>query len=387
MAKYKYFKIKTIKDSDGEDWDVYHEQKTPSGIVVYRGWPYSLTPRDGIGGQFSYILTIEIADFIKTHSITESEQQLCLTNSIVAKFRRRLGIQNKFIYRNDQWLLEHQDELLYDSLQTLKEKYGLKRTQVYQHKKWLAELVSVPVRKQTRKKENDAIREKWFIENKSQMMNMSAHEIAAAYNVSLYIAKKAYNRVCEECGELNFSEKFQQSKQDNLQWLVENQDVLLDKSKSITELAEHFQKTNGQILRARGKLREILKTPKVQEQNQTWLLSNQVLLQDATLTKEELAQKLNIKPEQVYRKRGKLKKLLNHPHHNDVVHAWRIQNQEILLSIHLSISEIAQLLDRNEKYIVKNRLILRRFLNITKDQQKHEWILQHQHDIDILFFE
>ena len=192
MAKYKYFKIKTIKDSDGEDWDVYHEQKTPSGIVVYRGWPYSLTPRDGIGGQFSYILTIEIADFIKTHSITESEQQLCLTNSIVAKFRRRLGIQNKFIYRNDQWLLEHQDELLYDSLQTLKEKYGLKRTQVYQHKKWLAELVSVPVRKQTRKKENDAIREKWFIENKSQMMNMSAHEIAAAYNVSLYIAKKAY---------------------------------------------------------------------------------------------------------------------------------------------------------------------------------------------------
>lgn len=128
MGKYKIFKIKIIKDWESEDWDVYNERTSLSGLMVYKGWPYSLTPRDGIGGQFSYILTAEIVEFLKTHSITESELQLGLSNSIVAKFRWTIGIQNKFIYRNDQWLIEHQDELLHDSLETLKTKYGLKRS-------------------------------------------------------------------------------------------------------------------------------------------------------------------------------------------------------------------------------------------------------------------
>lgn len=91
MGKYKYFKIKTIKDEDGEDWDVYEEQKSSAGIMIYQGWPYALTPRDGIGGAFSFILTPEIAEFIKIHSITETMQQLGLSNGIVAKFRRRLN--------------------------------------------------------------------------------------------------------------------------------------------------------------------------------------------------------------------------------------------------------------------------------------------------------
>ena len=337
MGKYKYFKIKTIKAWDGEDWDVYHEQKTPSGIKVYKGWPYSLTPKDGIGGMFSFILTTEIADFIKIHSIAASEEQLCLSNSIVAKFRRKLGIQNKFIYRDDQWLLEHQDELLHDSLQTLKTKYGLKRSQVYQHKKWLADLISIPARKQTRKKESDTLKEKWFIENKSKMINMSMNEIASEYNISIFIAKKVYNRIQEELGDLGFSEKFQQSKKDNLQWLMENQDVLLNQGKYVAELAVHFQKTNGQILRAKAKLREILKTPKVQEQNQAWLLSNQPLLQDKALKKEQLAQKLGITPKQVAGKKKQLKMLLNLPRHNDMVQVWRLDNQKVLLDLHLTI--------------------------------------------------
>lgn len=38
MAKrYKIYPIKTIKDWQGEDWDVYEEVKTSVGIVVYRG--------------------------------------------------------------------------------------------------------------------------------------------------------------------------------------------------------------------------------------------------------------------------------------------------------------------------------------------------------------
>ena len=387
MSKYKYFKIKIIKDEDGEDWSVYEEHKSSSGIIVYKGWPYSLTPRDGIGGQFSYILTPEVAQFIKIHSITEAMQQLGLSNSIVAKFRRKLGIQNKFIYRDDQWLLDHQNELLHDSLETLKTKFGLKRTQVYQHKKWLNDLLQLTPRKKLRKSKADDLQEQWFIENKSQMMNLSVLEIAEAFNVSLFIAKKAYNRIRQELGESTFSEQFQCNKQNKFQWLLDHQEELLNQDKSIAELAEQFQKTKGQILRAKAKLREILKIPKVKDQNQTWLFANQKTLLDSKLSKEEIAKKLDIEPNQVYRKRGELKKLLNLPHHNDQVLAWRIQNQETLLSLHLTIPEIAKTLNRSEKYIITNRMILRRFLNISVIDQKREWVRQHQHDLETLSIE
>lgn len=387
MGKYKYYKIKTIKDWSGEGWDVYDEKETPSGIIIHQGWPYALTPKDGIGGKFSFILTPEIAEFVKTHSITEVEQQLELSNSMVAKFRRTLGIQNRFIYRDDQWILEHQDELLYGSLEELKNKYGFKRTQVYQHKKWLAELIDVPAKKRLRAGKTEIFREQWFNDHKSQMLNMTVQEIVEAFQVSLFIAKNAYNRICLERGESTFSEQFQQDKQNKKQWLLDHQQELLHSGKSIAELAEQFNKTTGQIRRAKSKLREILKIPKLVEQNETWLLANQEVLLNPNFSKEELADKLGIEPSQVDHKRGRLKKLLNIPNHVDQVQAWRLRNQEVLLSLHLSISEIAKILDRKEKYIVKNRMILREFLNISIEDQKKAWVLEHQHDLEQLSVE
>lgn len=382
--KYKLYPIKTIKDWENEDWDVYEERKSLSGIMIYRGWPYALTPRDGIGGVFSHILSPEIAEFLKVHSITESEQQLGLNNGIVAKFRRRLAIQNKFIYRNDQWLLAHKDELLYDSLETLKAKYGLKRTQVYKHKKWLAELIEIPIRKKMRKTSTDELQEQWFQKHKVQMSEMEVDEIALKFNVSHFIATKTYNRIRQELGELTFSAQFQQNKQDKYQWLLAYQEELLNSGKTVAELAEQFQKTNGQILRAKARLREILKIQKVQDQNREWLLANQDILFHLKLSKEETAKRLNIEPSQVYRKRGQLKKLLKIPHYNDLVQAWRLENQEVLLSLHLSISEIAKILNQKEGYIVRNREILRKFLNISFKDQIKAWVLEHQNDLENL---
>ncbi|WP_151961937.1 hypothetical protein [Acinetobacter bereziniae] len=382
--KYKLYPIKTIKDWENEDWDVYEERKSLSGIMIYRGWPYALTPRDGIGGVFSHILSPEIAEFLKVHSITESEQQLGLNNGIVAKFRRRLAIQNKFIYRNDQWLLAHKDELLYDSLETLKAKYGLKRTQVYKHKKWLAELIEIPIRKKMRKTSTDELQEQWFQKHKVQMSEMEVDEIALKFNVSHFIATKTYNRIRQELGELTFSAQFQQNKQDKYQWLLAYQEELLNSGKTVAELAEQFQKTNGQILRAKARLREILKIQKAQDQNREWLLANQDILFHLKLSKEETAKRLNIEPSQVYRKRGQLKKLLNIPHHNDLVQAWRLENQEVLLSLHLSISEIAKILNQKEGYIVRNREILRKILNISFKDQIKAWVLEHQNDLENL---
>ncbi|MDN6081364.1 MAG: hypothetical protein L0I43_04870, partial [Leuconostoc sp.] len=101
-------------------------------------------------------------------------------------------------------------------------------------------------------------------------------------------------------------------------------------------------------------------------------------------SKEETAKRLNIELSQVYRKRGKLKKLLNIPHHNDQVQAWRLDNQDMLLSLHLSIPEIAKRLNRGEKYIIKNRMILRNILGINKQDQEKAWVLEHQSDLEDL---
>lgn len=387
MERYKYFKIKVIKDWEGEDWDVYDERQSLSDLMIYRGWPYSLTPKDGIGGQFSYILTPEIAIFIKSHSITEVMQQLGLSNSIVAKFRRTLGIQNNFIYRNDQWLLEHQNELLYDSLDTLKGKYGLNRNQVYQHKMWLAELIKIPTRRKIRTTESVLSQEQWFIDNRSKMQHMTVNEIREAYNVSPYLATKTFNRLRQELGELSYSEEFNKNKQVKYQWLLEHQEELLNSGKSVADLAVQFQKTEGQILRSRAKLRKILNVPKVKDQNETWLLENKEILLDPQLSIEQLSLKFNLRPNQIYRKKGQLGKLLNIPHHKDVVQVWRLDNQEILLSLHLSIPEIAKALDRKENYIVKNRMILRKHLGITVKDQKKAWVLDHYQDIKNLSIE
>lgn len=76
--------------------------------------------------------------------------------------------------------------------------------------------------------------------------------------------------------------------------------------------------------------------------------------------------------------------MLKIPHHNDLVQAWRLDNQEILLSLHLTIPEIAKRLDRSEKYIVKNRMILRRFLGMTKQDQVRSWLVEHQAELETL---
>ncbi|WP_202743214.1 hypothetical protein [Acinetobacter calcoaceticus] len=384
MGKYKYFKLKEVQDWAGEYWDAYEERKSLSGLMIYKGWPYSLTPKDGIGGQFSVILTPEIVEFLKVHPITVAEKQLGLSSSLVAKFRRTLGIQNKFIYRNNQWLLEHQDELLHDNLETLQTKYGLNRNQVYQHRKWLAELIEVPLRKKLRKNQLEYLQEQWFLKNKSKMINLSAPEIAVTYDISLFLAKKAYNRIRQERRELSFSEEFQHNKQRKAQWLLDHQDALLNSEKTVAELAEQFDKTTGQILRAKARLRQILKIPKVKEQNHAWLLKYKETLFNPNLSNDEIAQILNMNKLQVIRKKGQLNKLLELPNHNDQIQAWRLHNQEILLSLHLPISEIARILDRKEDYIIKNRLILRKFLNISLKDQKRDWVLKHQNDLEQL---
>ena len=150
MSKFKHFKLRTVRDCKGEHWDVYNEHLSISGISIPQGWPFSLTPKDGIGSQFSYILTVDIAEYIRKHTITEVEKNFGLSNSIVAKFRRTLGIQTKFFYRNNDWLIKNQDALLYDSIEAMNNKFGINKSQVYKQRLWLAELIDIPSKRKLR---------------------------------------------------------------------------------------------------------------------------------------------------------------------------------------------------------------------------------------------
>lgn len=385
MGKYKHFKIKTVKDWEGEYWDVYEERKTHVGIMVYRGWPYGLSAKDeGVGPGFSVILTPEVADFVKEYKVFEAANKLELSLSMVGKFRRLLGIQRNFIYRNDRWLLAHQDELLYDSLDTLKAKYGLTRPQVYQHKIWLAELVDIPVRKRLRKKQAEVIQEQWFQANKQQLNGLTVQEIVEKFDVSVFIAKKFYNRIRQALDEFSFSEKFQNDKQEKRQWLLDHQEELLNSGKTVAVLADQFQKMPGEILRAKARLREILDIPKIKAQKEAWFALHQEDLLNPELSNADLVKKLGLSLEQIFRKKDELRQRLGRPKHKDQVQAWRLENQEILLDLHLSVTEIAKKLKRSEKYIIKNRMILRKFLNITIEDQKRAWVKQHQQDLEQL---
>jgi len=55
-------------------------------------------------------------------------QKLGLLLSIIGKFKRVLNIYDFVDQRNESWILECQDELLYASLDTLKVEYRLTHT-------------------------------------------------------------------------------------------------------------------------------------------------------------------------------------------------------------------------------------------------------------------
>ena len=384
MAKYKHYKFKEVIDWQGEAWDVYEEYRSPSGIMIYRGWPYGLTPKDGICGIFSYIFTPEIAEFIKTHSITESEQQLALSTSMVGKFRRWLGITQKRIHRNDAWILEHQDEILYDSLETLKNKYGLTKSRVYLHRKWLAELIELDTKAKLRRTVTDEHREQWYQHNKMELASLSIEEIAARYQISIYVAKKYYNRVRKEQKKPTYSEQVQQHKKNKQQWLLEHQHQILDSQRTVAEIAQDLNRTEGQILRARAKLRELHQTPKVKDQLHAWLLEHQEDLLNRNLNCHHLAKKLNMSPKQVSVRRSQLRELLQLPTYAEKLQQWRLDNKDILLSMDLSVDEIAKRLNRSYRAVVKDRDILRKTLNISVKDQKMAWVMERKTDFETL---
>ncbi|SPL72325.1 hypothetical protein [Acinetobacter stercoris] len=384
MGNHKNFKIKTIKDWEGEDWDVYEERKTSCGVILYRGWKYGTESLFG-AGSICYILTSEIAELIKHHNRLDAAKLLGISVYLAGKFRRLLEIQNQVFTRDDVWLIEHQDEILYDSLNTLKEKYGLTGNQVYKRRKWLAELIEIPKgRRKLRKIPADDLLEKNFQKHKDAVLNMNIEEIMATFNVRKYVAIKYYNRARKELGELSYSEQIEKDKNEKNNWMHQHREELLDLSLTTEELADKFKMPIHQIYKIQKKLKEFYNIPTYHQNKTQWLLDHKAELLELKFSNQELGLKLGLRPEQIASKRIQLKKLLNLPQRIESLHAWREEHQDTILSLDLSIPEIAKMLDRSEEYIERTRMEMRKNLNISVLDQKREWVKQHQHDLQTL---
>jgi hypothetical protein len=257
--KYNYIPIKTIKDWDGEDWDVYEERKTPAGVMIYKGWMYSQIVKI----KFIYILTDELAEFLRNHDRAESIKLLGLTVKIVTKFRRELGIQQQYSHKSKAlraWIIEHQDELFKESFPVLKEKYDLTQLQVERYCRFLREYAGVERKNKMRLQKTSYISQKKIQNIKEALVAcQTIDEVQQLLKEkNNRVARWAHNQICKQHGIPTLNDIRVQHLNEIKQWRLTHQEILLSKQYSIKEIAKRLNKSEREILTARNYLKNLL---------------------------------------------------------------------------------------------------------------------------------
>lgn len=306
MAKsYKIYPIKTIKDWQGEDWDVYEERNTQAGIMIYKGWMYERIAKS----QYIFILTDDLAEFLKQLDRAKSMKLLGLSVKIITRFRRALGLQKKYDYTLStlrDWMFEHQDELFTQSFQMLKEKYGLTQTEVTKYCTFL--------RKQGVQRSNKLRKNKIGYANRKIVQN-NKEALAKSENIfevqsllnkkNLKAARRAHNLVCKELGIPTLNDIRVQRLNEKKEWRLEHKEIILSTQYSIKEIAIRLNKTEQEILTSRSYLKELLGEKK-RVPLLNWVRAHQQELN--TLSIKELCEKFNLTVGAVMYRRKLLKR-------------------------------------------------------------------------------
>lgn len=292
MAKrYKIYPIKTIKDWQGEDWDVYEERNTQAGIMIYKGWMYEQIAKS----QYVYILTNDLAEFLKKHDRAKSMKLLGLSVKIITRFRRALGLQKKYDYTLStlrDWMFEHQDELFTQSFQMLKEKYGLTQTEVTKYCTFLRKEGVQRSNKLRKNKIGYANRK--IVQNNKDALAKSENifEVQSLLNKkNLKAARRAHNLVCKELGIPTLNDIRVQRLNEKKEWRLEHKEIILSTQYSIKEIAIRLNKTEQEILTSRSYLKELLGEKK-RVSLLNWVREHQEELN--TLSIKELCEKFNL---------------------------------------------------------------------------------------------
>lgn len=289
--RYKRYAIKTIKDWQGEDWDVYEERNTQAGIMIYKGWMYEQIAKS----QYIYILTNDLAEFLKKNDRAKSMKLLGLSVKIITRFRRALGLQKKYDYTLStfkDWMLEHQDELFNESFQMLNEKYGLTQTEVTKYCTFLRK--GGVQRSNKLRKNKTGYSNRKILENNQEALAKSENIFEVQFLLNkknLKAARRAHNLVCKELDIPKLNDIRVQRLNEKKEWRLEHKEIILSTQYSIKEIAIQLNKTEQEILTSRSYLKELLGEKK-RVPLLNWVRVHQQELN--TLSTKELCEKFNL---------------------------------------------------------------------------------------------
>ncbi|MFW1955158.1 hypothetical protein ACG91D_06135 [Acinetobacter guillouiae] len=303
--KYNLLPIKTIKDWEGEDWDVYEEKRLLNGLTLFRGRMH-----ERVYGHNAIILTQELAEFIKqNHSIKLPvlAKQLGFSKDVLIRFRKRLDIQKKVPKPDYEWVIAHQDEILYATHHVLFEKYQLDTGRVSRYTRYLIEKVGItPIRKRDKRKVLAEIDEKILTHQELILSCNKIDDLVEAMDICIPVAARIHKQMCKEQNLSTTAERLKQKRAEKKQWLLENQHALLSNELPVKDVAQKFNLTKHQLMSARAQLKKLLNISK-RPLAIDWVKSHQYELMH--LNNEELLHKYQLSRKQIYFRRSLLRDL------------------------------------------------------------------------------
>ena len=306
--KYNLHPIKTIKDWRGEDWDAYEERKTKVGLTLNFGWMYGAPHL----GSKTLILTNDLIEFLKTANYRETIEKLGISSSTAAKLRREFNLQKVLIRRDLNWIVQHQNEILYYSFPMLLEKLGLRKGLVKSYSYYLISEVGIK-RKATRHHESHFAVEKIYYENKKEIAECrSPKTLQNMLNTDEYTARKFHELACAELNLTAMSEDFVKNLSDTWQWRYEHRDTILNPNMKIEQIAEQLNTTTDDIYNARKAIRRRLNIKETigvvrNVDMDNWVSEHALELKSQT--SNQLQQKYQLTESQIKYRRMMLKKI------------------------------------------------------------------------------
>lgn len=307
VRKYKYYPINTVKDWNGEDWNILEEYSTQVGIPLYKGKIYG-----EVFGRPTVILTVELADYLRKNNglkRTELATKLNVSKDMINRFRHKLGIQRQMHTPDSEWVIAHQDELFSESFETLFEKYGLTKKQVQGYVVHLRKCKGITRTLKRRALQTVVEREKMFLQHKDEIVHCNTIvELAEQFNVHISIARDIHLRMCAENKSPITGIQRKQQRIDRKQWFLDNQDLLLNSGQSDKQLAIELNMTRSQLGKAKAYVRKQLGiVVEVKEPDYDWVRQYQFELEN--LGRKQIQELFQITKGQVDYRRNLLKKL------------------------------------------------------------------------------
>ncbi|WP_436872546.1 hypothetical protein [Acinetobacter haemolyticus] len=305
--KHVLYPIQTLKDWEGEAWDVYEERKMPMGFSLYLGWLYG-APRTG---SKSIIMTMELVEYLKTATYRQAVQELELSSTLISRMRRILGLQKKIVRRDRAWIIQHQNEILYYSFPMLLEKYGLSKGVVKSYSNYLVREVGIK-REKTRNHESQYAVEKIYQKHKASIAQCrSFKELQKILQTDDYTARKFHELACAELKVISMSELHLKNLDETWRWRYQQRDTILSPTMTIRQIAEQLKTTTDAIHSAQKALRRRLEIKErigpVRIKIEDWVLQHAEDLE--TLKMGQLKEKYQISKSQISHRRMLLKKL------------------------------------------------------------------------------